>query len=499
MSNTLSPSARAYVDKCHEFAIHVNKHLRDMLNADESDVVAIDVSQTMIGSKGFIALNEVLYKLPNLRSLNVATNNISSESVIEAIEAWKSHPRLQEIILDGNHIPMAGQALYEFVKKSSRIRKLSITGTAIRPMFVNLINLWIRKNNGEVDAKINPEEGSGVKNSGGGAAFTFGDAVEQEAAAAENNNNNNNNGVTETAEDAGRRLTVRQNAVSSEIITDNDLQNFTPRVVQKSDADRSWLFNAVETMPVFAHLEDTELFVVVDAMMESIMPSGEPLPSSTDTFYLIRDGTVEATDAKGQSEILTEGCAIEERCLMHDATPDKRYTPVNGNARLYKLDREHYRLIVAQSSKRKRAQYISFLQGISFLKNMSERGLLSLADALKSCQFKDGEKMISYAEEGTWFYLIREGTVVVIGRDENNNEKEVTTFTVGACVGELEFINGHKCVADVVARGPVRAAKMHRSHFEMVMGPVKELLKEVAEKDEVYEYYRRTQSTRKSM
>ena len=53
---------------------------------------------------------------------------------------------------------------------------------------------------------------------------------------------------------------------------------------------------------------------------------------------------------------------------------------------------------------------------------------------------------------------------------------QVCTFTVGDCVGELEFINPNTvCVADVKAwSSEVRTAKMNRRHFEKVMGYVKD-------------------------
>ena len=78
----------------------------------------------------------------------------------------------------------------------------------------------------------------------------------------------------------------------------------------------------------------------------------------------------------------------------------------------------------------------------------------------------------------------------VLGRDSEMAEKKVCEFVEGDCVGELEFINNHKCVADVKAKGNVRTAKMHRHHFEMCMGPIVDILRRQADTGEVYEYYR---------
>lgn len=109
---------------------------------------------------------------------------------------------------------------------------------------------------------------------------------------------------------------------------------------------------------------------------------------------------------------------------------------------------------------------------------------------MKPAQFEPGQALIRYGEVGENFFIIVEGTVEVYGRDDEGKEIKVCEFTVGENVGELEFINNHKCVADVKAKGNVRAAKMNRHHFEMVMGPVKELLARTASESTVYAYYR---------
>ena len=67
-------------------------------------------------------------------------------------------------------------------------------------------------------------------------------------------------------------------------------------------------------------------------------------------------------------------------------------------------------------------------------------------------------------------------------------------FTVGDCVGELEFIYDHRTVADVRAKtAEVRSAKLHRAHFEMCMGPIVDLLKSHAGEDnKTYDYYNKS-------
>jgi CRP-like cAMP-binding protein len=61
--------------------------------------------------------------------------------------------------------------------------------------------------------------------------------------------------------------------------------------------------------------------------------------------------------------------------------------------------------------------------------------------------------------------------VDVFGRGAGNARIKVCEFSQGQCIGELEFVNNHPNVADVVAATDVRTARLDRAHFELCMGP----------------------------
>jgi CRP-like cAMP-binding protein len=108
---------------------------------------------------------------------------------------------------------------------------------------------------------------------------------------------------------------------------------------------------------------------------------------------------------------------------------------------------------------------------------------------LQPVVYQDGSYLIEYNTLGEWFFLILEGEVDVYGRDKKGEVLYVCSFGVGDCVGELEFINHHRTVADVRAKGRIKVARLHRDHFEMCMGPLVDVLKRTATADERYAYY----------
>lgn len=68
-------------------------------------------------------------------------------------------------------------------------------------------------------------------------------------------------------------------------------------------------------------------------------------------------------------------------------------------------------------------------------------------------------------------------------------------FSKGDHVGELEFLNNHRNVADIIAKTKVTTAKLNRRHFEMCMGPVIDVLKRDSSSSK-YEYYQNLLSQR---
>eukprot|EP01064_Diplonema_japonicum_P011665 TRINITY_DN190_c1_g1_i1.p1 TRINITY_DN190_c1_g1~~TRINITY_DN190_c1_g1_i1.p1 ORF type:complete len:451 (+),score=105.13 TRINITY_DN190_c1_g1_i1:40-1353(+) len=287
----------------------------------------------------------------------------------------------------------------------------------------------------------------------------------------------------------------RRKTVSSEVINLEEINNHTPPHHPKDKEAIAWLTASLEETYLFEHLETSELLTLIDALQQVDKSSGEALYTEGeegDTFYIVQNGEVEISQNGQVLKRLGPGSCFGEEELMYSAESLVTVTAA-ADVRCWSLDRLTYRVIVTKASIKKRAMYEGFLSGIDFLENLTNFERMQVADALKPEEHVDGEKIIRFGQEGTHFYIIVSGTVNVIGRTNDEAEGEevdVCTFTEGDCVGELEFINEHSTCADVIAVGPVKTAKMGRRHFEKVMGPVEEFLKDRAKDDSKFEYYR---------
>eukprot|EP00659_Diplonema_papillatum_P022748 gene22748-34842_t len=90
---------------------------------------------------------------------------------------------------------------------------------------------------------------------------------------------------------------------------------------------------------------------------------------------------------------------------------------------------------------------------------------MRLDAVFKSKSFREGDKLLTCGEPGDCMFVIQQGEVEVIGRDNQNNPLSVCTMGPGSIVGELEIINNHPCVADVVATENVHTKMITKEDF----------------------------------
>lgn len=483
-----------YKAECLANSVKCNSQVYARLPASADGFYTWDLSNSVVGTKGAaIVLSIVEKHLPALQALNLSGNNLGSTVTKDILARLVKHASITSIDVSHNDIRLGGPELVELLKRNKNITSLNVEETHLRPLFQNLISIQLRKN------------GGGSEPAAGGAfaepaeeRFAFGDADashDAEFAAGEKDAFAAFGAIQFNGNAAAKPSAPRRPTVCSEVYKEDEIDNFVPEVNEKDPKVRAYLISILERHDLFSHLEDFELSVAVDAMNEVSRLKDETLfeeGEENDLFFVVGSGDLELTCKGDVTATLKKGNTAQDQMLLHPGR-SRDTARCLTDVVLYTLDRQTYRCILSKASKKKRAMYEEFLNSVAFLKaaKLTRSEILSLADALKPAQFDAGASLIRYGEVGETFYIIVEGIVDVFGRDDNKNEIKVCEFTVGDCVGELEFINNHKCVADVKAQAFVRVAKMNRRHFELVMGPVKDVLARTAGESTVYEYYRK--------
>ena len=531
-----------YKQKCSELGIKPNSKLVGNLPSS-GGLQTLDLTDNMIGSKGVLAILPVVEHSPELATICLRGNMIASGTIKDLATTLREHKTVHSLDLSDNDIRLAGPDLLELLKHNRNICDVNIADTHLRPLFVNLITLQLKKNKGEptppeatppaaaaaaeapppdeeapqppaeqpagepapsdppapaepATAEAPPASPPAVKTqdtpapaaeetppapeattgqdsppqtspqtSPRGNFGTFGDFNEifstehaepsfteetEQLPATQSRPSSSGGGLT------GGHVKPRRATVCAEAYSEAQIDDFKPEVYKKDEETQNFLLHALEQNQLLNHLDDYEHQVLVDAVKEVTVKEGECIynedEADMDESFIVKTGEVSIWMKDVEKERIGVSKFVGEVFLLYPQIANET-AKAEKDCVLYSINRKTFKFILQQASKKKRAMYEGFLMRVPFLSTLQKNEILQLADALKSCSYEDGQGLINYGEVGDWLHIVVEGTVKVVGRNETGDKVDVCTFTVGDCVGELEFLNHHKCVADVLADG----------------------------------------------
>eukprot|EP00007_Cunea_sp_BSH-02190019_P001746 CAMPEP_0174233310 /NCGR_PEP_ID=MMETSP0417-20130205/3386_1 /TAXON_ID=242541 /ORGANISM="Mayorella sp, Strain BSH-02190019" /LENGTH=308 /DNA_ID=CAMNT_0015311497 /DNA_START=177 /DNA_END=1103 /DNA_ORIENTATION=- len=281
---------------------------------------------------------------------------------------------------------------------------------------------------------------------------------------------------------AGRRR-GRRSAVSA-APPKAPAEGFKPTVVEKDQKTLDTLHKIVGECLLFKHLDKKDLNVVVDAMFkvecapeEVIIKQGD----DGDNFYVMESGYVEIFVSQpdgSQLKVMTcsDGDTFGELALMYDA-PRAATVIAKKPTVLWAVDRDTYKHILMSSTKEKRARYEEFLNKVPILSSMVRYDRLKVADLLEPVTFEKGAVILTEGDAGSTFYIIEDGSVVCTQKYDDGKEGELCRLSSGDYFGERALIKDEPRAATVKALETTHCLALSRETFDMVLGPLKDILK----------------------
>jgi len=248
---------------------------------------------------------------------------------------------------------------------------------------------------------------------------------------------------------------------------------------------------------------------VIDAMFERLASPGEYVirqGDDGDNFYVIDSGvydviiTTRRATGDGGEPVETSARVLQfdgrgsfgELALMYNQPRAASVVAVT-EGRLWAMGRHAFRRLVLQSAFRKRQMYDRLLRGVPMLKALDDYERATLADALRSQSFADGDRIVAEGDPvADGMYFIERGTArVTITKD--GRETEVTQLKTGDYFGEMALLENGARTASVYAideqkrdgdnnaesfkSGEIRVAFLERDSFERLLGPCLDVLK----------------------
>jgi len=257
--------------------------------------------------------------------------------------------------------------------------------------------------------------------------------------------------------------------------------NFKKVVHDKSAEEKAQIIQMCKNSILFQHLDNNQLNIITDAMFPVKHEDGDVIikqGDDGDNFYLVDGGSVEVFVAgKGDEPVKSynAGDGFGELALMYNA-PRAATCKAVGSVRLWAVDRVTFKVILMDTTMKKRNLYKDFLNKVPILASLTEYEQLTIADSLIEEQYSDGDVMVTQGEPGNKFYIIKEGVASCTQQAADGKVQEVARLEEGAYFGEIALLTSKPRQATVTAAGNLMVLTMDRKTFRRVMGPLVDIL-----------------------
>ncbi|KAM4522535.1 cGMP-dependent protein kinase 2 [Odontesthes bonariensis] len=245
--------------------------------------------------------------------------------------------------------------------------------------------------------------------------------------------------------------------------------------VKKTVSETNLIVKAIQKNDFLSRLDDEQIAMMVDLLMASNFKPGEDVikeGSEGDSMYIVAAGELIVTQAGRELRSLNTGDVFGELAILYNCKRTatvKAKTPVH----LWCMERQTYRTIITNKSKKKREQLMGFLKTSRTLKDLSDVQLSKIIDSMEEVKYLDKDVIVREGTEGDTFYIILKGEVLVT-KNVNGQQKQIRRMAKGEHFGEQALIREILRTATCTADGPVTCFSIDKEVFEETI-PVEHL------------------------
>lgn len=248
-------------------------------------------------------------------------------------------------------------------------------------------------------------------------------------------------------------------------------------ITQKSPALTQLIWNTVKDNILFSRLSLELSFKIIAQMYKKEVLTNETVITQGelgDLFYVVEKGDFDVFVGLEKVLSLGSGTCFGELALLYNA-PRAATVKAKHSSCCWVIDRNTYRRIVRDTSSNQLQEYLSFLKTVPLLAPLASYEREKLAETIEEVQFKPGQTIFEQGEEGDAMYIVRCGEVIV-----KKDGLEISRCSNGEYFGERALLSNDKRAATVLTSGNVTCLKIDRSAFNLLLGPLEEVLKQNA-------------------
>lgn len=218
----------------------------------------------------------------------------------------------------------------------------------------------------------------------------------------------------------------RRGGVADESVDQDRLRNFVRPVYEKDQKTRFAIAGVLKCdakmAVLFSHLDGDELQEVIDAFQVLSFTEGQTLikqGDAGDRLYICGSGRVnvfvrrpgQPNSSRGDKvTTLGAGALFGELALMYQAPRAATVVVESDSCTCWALDREPFKMLLAQTGQPTLEMYDGFLSELELLKSLNHFELSKLSGALESMLYDAGEEILTPGEAGQKFYIVEDGT-----------------------------------------------------------------------------------------
>nr|XP_040016271.1 cGMP-dependent protein kinase 2 [Gasterosteus aculeatus aculeatus]XP_040016272.1 cGMP-dependent protein kinase 2 [Gasterosteus aculeatus aculeatus] len=237
--------------------------------------------------------------------------------------------------------------------------------------------------------------------------------------------------------------------------------------VKKVASETSLIVKAIQKNDFLSRLDDEQTAMMVDLLaVSSYKPNDDVIKEGTegDSMYIVAAGELLVTQAGQTLRSLTTGDVFGELAILYNC---RRTATVKAKTavRLWCMERQTYRTIITNKSKKKREQLLGFLKTSRTLKELNDVQLSKIIDSMEEVKYQDKDVIVREGAEANAFYIILKGEVLVT-KNVNGHQKQIRRMGKGEHFGEQALIREVLRTATCSAEGPVTCLSIDKEVFE---------------------------------
>jgi len=300
--------------------------------------------------------------------------------------------------------------------------------------------------------------------------------------------------------------TRRRMSIACESVSNSAVKDYVKPIYAKDDSTKQHIRNVLkgnEKMQVlFGHLDGTLLEDIINAFEETTVHQGIDIikqGDQGDCLYIVSEGEVDVFVArpgpdgtmppgKGSKVIsLSSGSLFGELALMYSAPRAATVEIASPECKLWKLDREPFKMLSAQNNENKYEMYEGWLSEVDILKCLNHHEVSKLSELLQSHLYNKDEVIITQGQPGDKFYILEDGTCSAFISGTEGEKKVKDYEKQGEYFGEIALLKEVPRKATVRATGSgATVLWISKEDFIAVLGPIQGSLRKDVDKYSQY-------------